>query len=88
MCQVLSYNHFPKDYFPSDNFPSGSFPIPIVQISKQHLQKVRLGLLRRRRLQWGGPSAATRMGFGEGALLLEQVRDRVLRLGQTWEVAD
>ena len=37
--------------FPSDNFPSGNFP------------KVRLGPLRRRRLQWG-PSVAARMARG------------------------
>ena len=33
--------HFPKGDFSSDNIPSGNFP------------KVRLGPLRRRRLQWG-----------------------------------
>ena len=45
------------------NFPSGNFP------------KVRLGPLRRCRLQWG---RALRLGWAGG---------RVLRLGQTWEVA-
>ena len=64
--------YFPKNIFPTGtsqvatyqmcNFPSGNFP------------KVRLGSLRRRRLQWG-PSAAARTIFG-----------RELRLGQTWEV--
>ena len=44
------------------NFPSNNFP------------KVRLGLLRRRRLQWGQ------------ALRLEQSRGRALQLGQTWRL--
>ena len=41
MVLVLSQRQFPKDDFPSDNFQSSNFP------------KIRLGPLRRRRLQWG-----------------------------------
>ena len=37
---LIGVRYFPKCDFPIDNFPSGTFP------------KVRLGLLRRRRLQW------------------------------------
>ena len=43
-----------------------------------------MGLLRRRRLQWG-PSAAARRPSTDD---IEQARgDRALRLGQLWEVA-
>jgi len=47
--------------------------------------KVRLGVLRRSRLQWG-PSAAARLVWGR-ALRQEWASGRALRLGQTWEVA-
>ena len=54
MVLVLSQRQFPKDDFPSDNFQSSNFP------------KIRLGPLRRRRLQWG-TSAAARMDWGPSA---------------------
>ena len=53
---VFSQRHIPKGDSPSDNFPSGYFP-------SGNFPKVRLGLLRRRRLQ-RGLSTAARMGWG------------------------
>jgi len=69
---------FPKDFsqvatFQMFNFPSGNFP------------KVRLGPLRRRRLQWG-PIAAARMREGPKTMA-RTGWDRALRLGQTCQVA-
>ena len=69
---------FPKAFFEGDflidNFPSGNFP------------KVRLGPLRRRRLQWGVERCG-QDGLGGRAPRLEQAWGRKLRLGQTWEIA-
>ena len=56
------------------NFPSGNF------------QKVRLGPLRRRRLQWGAERCGWD-GLRGRAPRLEQAGGRELRLGKTWEVA-
>ena len=61
----MDYTFYGVRYFPKGEFPSGNF------------SKVRLGLLRHRRLQWG-PSAA--LGWARDG-------SRALQLGETWEVA-
>ena len=64
---MFSQRHFPKDDFPSDNFSEEETSL---------MCNVRLGLLRRRRLQWG-----------EAAADMNRLGGRALRLGQTWKLS-
>ena len=76
--------NFPKGDFPRDTDPSGNFPN--VQFPKRQISKA---LVRpSEELQASmGPSAVAVMNSGAECRRLEQTSGRVLRLGQTWEVA-
>ena len=76
---LLSLISSTQDIFPKAIFQGTIYQVATSQVCNflsGNLPKVRLGPLRRRRLQWGS-SAAARMGWG----------GRALRLGLTWKVA-